>query len=122
MLQFDFEVFEIERTYDNCIAVLETLGDTHKSYSADIFLRLRTVDHIRLWKKIKRLINEVVYNESKKFPITLTVGNFLKGSGLLVALDPISRVTDHREFLRTTGEGETSVAGRDTFFFVANNS
>jgi hypothetical protein len=58
----------------------------------------------------------------KKYVITLAVGNFLKGSGLLLALDPISRVANHCEFLGATRKGETSVAGRDAFFLVANDS
>ena len=45
------------------------------------------------------------------YAITLAVRDFLKFSRRLLTLDPISSVTDHREFLATTGKSETPVAG-----------
>ena len=110
-----------KETYGNCTAAHEILGDTRSSYWEGIGLHWRTAVRRRLWevagKKITPQKNRNIYkpklmsDNKTNYAITLAVRDFLKFSRRLLTLDPISSVTDHREFLATTGKSETPVAG-----------
>lgn len=63
-------------------------------------------------KKNRNIYKPKLMSDNKtNYAITLAVRDFLKFSRRLLTLDPISSVTDHREFLATTGKSETPVAG-----------